>query len=144
MSISPLFRWPNSVNHFTPSCASWSRSARWSPPPPSPPSSICRFYPVCDCAGDHRPAAGVDRSGGGGDHGPARPAAAKKLAELAKQSAHESTLQRGAGGKRAGAGGHQADAGREPLLQQWNSYIQITAESGLRTRELTQNLISWG
>jgi ATP-binding cassette subfamily C protein LapB len=29
-------------------------------------------------------------------------------------------------------------------LQQWNSYIQITAESGLRTRELTQNLISWG
>ena len=27
---------------------------------------------------------------------------------------------------------------------QWNSYIQITAESGLRTRELTQNLISWG
>ena len=25
-----------------------------------------------------------------------------------------------------------------------NSYIQITAESGLRTRELTQNLISWG
>lgn len=36
------------------------------------------------------------------------------------------------------------DAGGEPLLQQWNSYIQITAESGLRTRELTQNLISWG
>ena len=30
------------------------------------------------------------------------------------------------------------------FLQQWNSYIQITAESGLRTRELTQNLISWG
>jgi ABC-type bacteriocin/lantibiotic exporter with double-glycine peptidase domain len=24
------------------------------------------------------------------------------------------------------------------FLQQWNSYIQITAESGLRTRELTQ------
>lgn len=46
--------------------------------------------------------------------------------------------------KRAGAGGYQADAGGEPLLQQWNSYIQITAESGLRTRELTQNLISWG
>ena len=43
----------------------------------------------------------------------------KKLAELAKQSANR-------------------------FLQQWNSYIQITAESGLRTRELTQNLISWG
>lgn len=36
------------------------------------------FYPVCDCAGDHRPAAGVDRSGSGGDHGPAWPAAAKE------------------------------------------------------------------
>ncbi len=36
------------------------------------------LYPVCDCAGDHRPAAGVDRPGGGGDHGPAWPAAAKE------------------------------------------------------------------
>lgn len=30
------------------------------------------------------------------------------------------------------------------FLQQWNSYIRITAESGLRTRELSQGLINWG
>lgn len=30
------------------------------------------------------------------------------------------------------------------FLQQWNSYIRITGESGLRTRKLTQRLISWG
>ncbi|ECX5568668.1 ATP-binding cassette domain-containing protein [Salmonella enterica subsp. enterica serovar Derby] len=30
------------------------------------------------------------------------------------------------------------------FLQQWNSYIRITGESGLRTRKLTQGLISWG
>ncbi|EHN8740343.1 hypothetical protein RJO42_004733, partial [Enterobacter hormaechei] len=26
MSISPLFRWPNSVNHFTQRCAAWGYS----------------------------------------------------------------------------------------------------------------------
>ncbi|WP_237558127.1 ABC transporter transmembrane domain-containing protein [Citrobacter freundii] len=30
------------------------------------------------------------------------------------------------------------------FLQQWNSYIRITGESGLRTRKLTQGLIGWG
>lgn len=30
------------------------------------------------------------------------------------------------------------------FLQQWNSYIRITGESGLRTRRLTQGLINWG
>lgn len=30
------------------------------------------------------------------------------------------------------------------FLQQWNSYIRITAQSGLRTRQLSQGLISWG
>ena len=46
--------------------------------------------------------------------------------------------------KAFGAGRHQADAGGKPLLQQWNSYIRITGESGLRTRKLTQGLIGWG
>lgn len=46
--------------------------------------------------------------------------------------------------KASRAGRHQADAGGKPLLQQWNSYIRITGESGLRTRKLTQGLIGWG
>lgn len=30
------------------------------------------------------------------------------------------------------------------FLHQWNSYIAITAESGVKTRRLTHGLVSWG
>ena len=30
------------------------------------------------------------------------------------------------------------------FLQQWNSYIRITAQSGLKTRRITQGLLAWG
>ncbi|AMR39266.1 ATP-binding protein [Pluralibacter gergoviae] len=30
------------------------------------------------------------------------------------------------------------------FLQQWNSYIRITAQSGLKTRRVTQGLLAWG
>ncbi|WP_447298585.1 type I secretion system permease/ATPase [Enterobacter cloacae] len=69
----------------------------------------------------------------------------KKLAELAKQSAHESTLRNAVLVESVqGLEDIKLMQAENRFLQQWNSYIQITAESGLRTRELTQNLISWG
>ncbi len=30
------------------------------------------------------------------------------------------------------------------FLQQWNSYVAITAESGVQTRKVTHGLVSWG
>lgn len=69
----------------------------------------------------------------------------KKLTELAKQSAHESTLRNAVLVESVqGLEDIKLMQAENRFLQQWNSYIQITAESGLRTRELTQNLISWG
>ena len=67
------------------------------------------------------------------------------LAELAKQSAHESTLRNAVLVESVqGLEDIKLMQAENRFLQQWNSYIQITAESDLRTRELTQNLISWG
>ena len=69
----------------------------------------------------------------------------KKLAALAKQAAHESTLRNAVLVESVqGLEDIKLMQAENRFLQQWNSYIQITAESGLRTRELTQNLISWG
>jgi len=69
----------------------------------------------------------------------------KKLAELAKQSAHESTLRNAVLVESVqGLEDIKLMQAENRFLQQWNSYIQITAESGLKTRELTQGLISWG
>ncbi|VFS44321.1 Leukotoxin translocation ATP-binding protein LktB [Enterobacter cancerogenus] len=69
----------------------------------------------------------------------------KKLAALAKQSAHESTLRNAVLVESVqGLEDIKLMQAENRFLQQWNSYIQITAESGLRTRELTQNLINWG
>ena len=69
----------------------------------------------------------------------------RKLAALARQSAHESTLRNAVLVESVqGLEDIKLMQAENRFLQQWNSYIQITAESGLRTRELTQGLISWG
>lgn len=69
----------------------------------------------------------------------------KKLAALAKQSAHESTLRNAVLVESVqGLEDIKLMQAENRFLQQWNSYIQITAESGLRTRELSQGLINWG
>jgi ATP-binding cassette subfamily C protein LapB len=63
----------------------------------------------------------------------------KKLAALAKQSAHESTLRNAVLVESVqGLEDIKLMQAENRFLQQWNSYIQITAESGLRTRELSQ------
>jgi ATP-binding cassette subfamily C protein LapB len=69
----------------------------------------------------------------------------KKLAMLANQSAHESTLRNAVLVESVqGLEDIKLMQAENRFLQQWNSYIRITAESGLRTRQLSQGLISWG
>jgi ATP-binding cassette subfamily C protein LapB len=69
----------------------------------------------------------------------------KKLATLANQAAHESTLRNAVLVESVqGLEDIKLMQAENRFLQQWNSYIRITAESGLKTRELTQGLISWG
>ncbi|QIU90095.1 type I secretion system permease/ATPase [Yokenella regensburgei] len=69
----------------------------------------------------------------------------KRLAMLANQAAHESTLRNAVLVESVqGLEDIKLMQAENRFLQQWNSYIRITAESGLRTRELTQGLISWG
>ncbi len=69
----------------------------------------------------------------------------KKLAMLANQSAHESTLRNAVLVESVqGLEDIKLMQAENSFLQQWNSYIRITAESGLRTRQLSQGLISWG
>lgn len=69
----------------------------------------------------------------------------KKLAVLANQSAHESTLRNAVLVESVqGLEDIKLMQAENRFLQQWNSYIRITAESGLRTRQVTHGLISWG
>lgn len=69
----------------------------------------------------------------------------KKLAVLANQSAHEATLRNAVLVESVqGLEDIKLMQAENRFLQQWNSYIRITAESGLRTRELSQGLINWG
>ena len=69
----------------------------------------------------------------------------KKLAVLANQSAHEATLRNAVLVESVqGLEDIKLMQAENRFLQQWNHYIRITAESGLRTRELSQGLISWG
>jgi ATP-binding cassette subfamily C protein LapB len=69
----------------------------------------------------------------------------KRLALLANQSAHEASLRNAVLVESVqGLEDIKLMQAENRFLQQWNSYIRITAESGLRTRELTQGLISWG
>lgn len=69
----------------------------------------------------------------------------KKLAMLANQSAHEATLRNAVLVESVqGLEDIKLMQAENRFLQQWNSYIRITAESGLRTRQISQGLISWG
>ncbi|WP_407731470.1 type I secretion system permease/ATPase [Pseudocitrobacter faecalis] len=69
----------------------------------------------------------------------------KKLAVLANQAAHESTLRNAVLVESVqGLEDIKLMQAENRFLQQWNSYIRITAESGLRTRQISQGLISWG
>ena len=69
----------------------------------------------------------------------------KRLATLANQAAHESTLRNAVLVESVqGLEDIKLMQAENRFLQQWNGYIQITAESGLRTRRLTQGLLNWG
>ncbi|RZM91145.1 MULTISPECIES: type I secretion system permease/ATPase [unclassified Escherichia] len=69
----------------------------------------------------------------------------KKLAVLANQAAHEATLRNAVLVESVqGLEDIKLMQAENRFLQQWNSYIRITGESGLRTRRLTQGLINWG
>lgn len=69
----------------------------------------------------------------------------KKLAVLANQAAHESTIRNAVLVESVqGLEDIKLMQAENRFLQQWNSYIRITAESGLRTRQISQGLISWG
>ena len=58
---------------------------------------------------------------------------------LANQAAHESTLRNAVLVESVqGLEDIKLMQAENRFLQQWNSYIRITGESGLRTRKLTQ------
>lgn len=87
----------------------------------------------------------MDSTSGGSADDPAGRRTAKKLAVLANQAAHEATLRNAVLVESVqGLEDIKLMQAENRFLQQWNSYIRITGESGLRTRKLTQGLISWG
>lgn len=69
----------------------------------------------------------------------------KRLATLARRSLHESTLRNAVLVESVqGLEDIKLMQAEDRFLQQWNSYIQITAQSGVETRRLTQGLVNWG
>ncbi|ROR11138.1 type I secretion system permease/ATPase [Erwinia sp. JUb26] len=69
----------------------------------------------------------------------------KKLARLARQATMETTLRNAILVESLqGLEDIKLMQAEQRFQQQWNSYIQITAQSGMATRRLTQGLISWG
>lgn len=69
----------------------------------------------------------------------------KKLATLARKSVHESTLRNAVLVESVhGLEDIKLMQAENRFLQQWNHYIQVTAQSGVETRKITQGLISWG
>ncbi|MEH0834273.1 type I secretion system permease/ATPase [Pectobacterium cacticida] len=69
----------------------------------------------------------------------------KKLARLARQATQENTLRNAVLVESVqGLEDIKLMQAENRFLQQWNHYINISAESGVRTRKLTQWLISWG
>ena len=71
--------------------------------------------------------------------------AQKKLAQLANQSLKESTLRNAVLVESVqGLEDIKLMQAEDRFLQQWNSYIRITGQSGIETRKLMQALISWG
>lgn len=70
---------------------------------------------------------------------------AEKLAELANKNQHESTLRNAILVESIqGLPDIKMMQAESRFLQQWNSYVAITAESGVQTRKVTHGLVSWG
>lgn len=69
----------------------------------------------------------------------------KKMAELARENVQESTLRNAVLVESVqGLEDIKLMQAENRFLQQWNHYIQITAQSGVKTRKITQGLITWG
>lgn len=69
----------------------------------------------------------------------------KKLAALARQSTHESSLRNAILVESIqGLEDIKLNQAEQRFQQQWNSYIEITAKSSMRTRSVTSALIGWG
>ncbi len=69
----------------------------------------------------------------------------KKLAHLARQSLKESTLRNAVLVESVqGLEDIKLMQAEDRFLQQWNSYIRITAQSGVEMRKVMHSLITWG
>ena len=69
----------------------------------------------------------------------------KKLAALAQEHVQESTLRNAVLVESVqGLEDIKLMQAETRFLQQWNSYIRITAQTGMKSRRLTQGLLSWG
>lgn len=69
----------------------------------------------------------------------------RKLAALAQEHVQESTLRNAVLVESVqGLEDIKLMQAETRFLQQWNSYIRITAQTGMRSRRLTQGLLSWG
>ena len=69
----------------------------------------------------------------------------KKLAKLAQQALKESTLRNAVLVESVqGLEDIKLMQAEDRFLQQWNSYIRITAQSGVQMRKVMHSLISWG
>ena len=69
----------------------------------------------------------------------------RKLAALANKNQHENTLRNAILVESIqGLQDIKMMQAESRFLHQWNSYIAITAESGVKTRRLTHGLVSWG
>lgn len=69
----------------------------------------------------------------------------KKLARLAREATQENTLRNAVLVESVqGLEDIKLMQAENRFLQQWNHYISISAESGVRIRKLTQLLLSWG
>lgn len=69
----------------------------------------------------------------------------KKLAKLAQQNLKESTLRNAVLVESVqGLEDIKLMQAEDRFLQQWNSYIRITAQSGVEMRKVMHSLISWG
>ncbi|GAA0504724.1 type I secretion system permease/ATPase [Tatumella terrea] len=69
----------------------------------------------------------------------------KKLARQARKNVHEATLRNAILVESLqGIQDIKLMQAESHFQQQWNSYIQVTAESGAQTRKITHGLLSWG
>lgn len=69
----------------------------------------------------------------------------RKLAALAQEHVQESTLRNAVLVESVqGLEDIKLMQAETRFLQQWNSYIRITAQTGMKSRRLTQGLLAWG